>query len=368
MEKMVIQKIAKPKPEFWKNKKVLLTGHSGFKGAWMSILLNSYNAEVCGISLEPITEPSLFNICNVSSKLENNFCDIRDLNRLSLIVKKFQPEIVIHMAALPLVRDSYLKPIETFETNVLGTVNLLESLRDLESVKSVLCITTDKVYKNKEQIDPYKEEDELGGYDPYSSSKAASEIAISCYRDSFLLKKNIGIASVRAGNVIGGGDWSSDRLIPDIIRAYNNNSSLEIRYPDAVRPWQHVLEPIFGYLILAENLFNDISYSDAYNFGPDSSDNVSVKSIINIAENLLQTINVNYLNQSDLLHEAGLLTLNNSKIKNKFDITPVWSYKTAVERTINWYKKLNEGCHPEKLCNDDIEFYNNTIINRNLNE
>ncbi len=366
MEKMVVQKTEKPNPDFWKNKRVLLTGHSGFKGTWMSILLNSLESKVCGISLEPNTTPSLFNLCNMNSKLDNNFCDIREYQKLSKLIDKFQPEIVIHMAALPLVRESYLKPVETFDTNVIGTVNVLDSIKNLDSIKSVLCITTDKVYKNKEKIEPYKEDDELGGYDPYSSSKAASEMAISCYKDSFLLEKKIGLASVRAGNVIGGGDWSSDRLIPDIIRAWTKNSPLEIRYPNSVRPWQHVLEPIFGYLVLIENLFKDVSLSGAYNFGPNSTDNVSVKSILNIVQNSLENLKINYLNSEDLFHEAGLLTLDNSKVKKMFGILPTWDYKTSLEKTINWYKHLSTGQDPMNLCKDDIDSYINSICNQNL--
>ncbi|MFL2735321.1 MAG: CDP-glucose 4,6-dehydratase [Gammaproteobacteria bacterium] len=361
MEEMVESKISLPDSSFWKNKNVLLTGHSGFKGTWMSIILNSFEANVCGISLRPNTEPNLFNLCKIESKLENNFCDIRNYEEISKITDKFRPEIVIHMAALPLVRESYSMPVETFETNVLGTVNILDSLKHIEEVRSIICITTDKVYKNKERIEPYKENDELGGHDPYSSSKAASEIAISCYRDSFLLKNDVGIASVRAGNVIGGGDWSLDRLIPDAIRAWTTNSQLKIRYPNSVRPWQHVLEPIFGYLVLAENMYHDISFSGSYNFGPDSNDNVSVKSVIKIAQDYFENAEVEYSNDKDLLHEAGLLTLDNTKVKDKFGIMPVWDFKTATKRTIEWYKLFYEGHDPITLCNQDIENFTKSV-------
>ena len=368
MEKMVETKLSLPNSDFWKNKNVLLTGHSGFKGTWMSIILNSFGSNICGISLKPNTEPNLFDLCKIESRLDNNFCDIRNHKETSSIISDFQPEVVIHMAALPLVRESYSIPVETFETNVLGTVNILDSVRKINSVKSVICITTDKVYKNKEIIKPYKENDELGGYDPYSSSKAASELAISCYKDSFLLKNNVGVASVRAGNVIGGGDWSLDRLIPDAIRAWTTNSSLEIRNPDSVRPWQHVLEPIFGYLVLAENLFKSPSFSGSYNFGPNADDNVSVKSIINIAQGYFENAEVKYSNNEDLLHEAGLLTLDNRKVKDTFGISPIWDFKTATERTLNWYKDFYEGMDPLKLCNKDIDHFMKSISNLKNNE
>ena len=361
MEKMVAGKISIPNSAFWKNKNVLLTGHSGFKGTWMSIILNSYGSNVCGISLKPNTQPNLFDLCNIESKIENNFCDIRNYNETFKIIKNFQPEIVIHMAALPLVRESYSKPVETFETNVLGTVNILDSLRHIDKVRSVICITTDKVYKNKERKKPYKENDELGGFDPYSSSKAASELAISCYKDSFLFKNDVGIASVRAGNVIGGGDWSVDRLIPDAIRAWTTSSRLKIRYPNSVRPWQHVLEPIFGYMILTENLFNDPSLSDSYNFGPNSNDNVSVGSVIEIAGDYFENSEVQYLNKEDFLHEAGLLTLDNRKVKDKFGIIPIWDFKTATKRTMEWYKAFYEGKNPLTLCNKDIDNFMKSV-------
>ena len=368
MEKMVERKISLPNSAFWKNKKVLLTGHTGFKGAWMSLVLKLFGSDICGISLRPNTEPNLFSLCKIESELENNFCDIRNYDKTSKIIQNFQPEIVIHMAALPLVRESYSKPIETFETNVIGTINVLDALRYVDSVKSVICITTDKVYKNKEITKPYKENDELGGYDPYSSSKAASELAISCYRDSFLLKNEVGIASVRAGNVIGGGDWSLDRLIPDAIRAWTKNSTLKIRYPNSVRPWQHVLEPIFGYLVLAENMFHDNSLSGSYNFGPNFNDNVSVKSVINIAQNFFENAEVEFSNDEDFLHEAGLLTLDNTKVKDRFEIMPIWDFKTAIKTTINWYRAFYEGKDPLTLCNQDIDHFTKSILDQRKSE
>ena len=262
-----------PNPSFWQNKRVLVTGQSGFKGSWMVIWLQQMGAKVCGVSLPPQTAPNLFTLASIEALCEeSHFCDIRDAKHLENTMAAFQPDIVFHLAAQALVRASYADPLDTFATNVMGTAHLLEAIRLISDVKVALMITTDKVYKNREWIWPYREEDPLGGHDPYSAGKAASEMVIESYYQSFLKHQDKAIASVRAGNVIGGGDWSADRLIPDAIRAWQNKQVLNIRNPEAIRPWQHVLEPLSGYLLLAEKLWQNPEKTGAYNFGPLSSE------------------------------------------------------------------------------------------------
>jgi CDP-glucose 4,6-dehydratase len=351
-----------PDPSFWRNRKVLLTGQTGFKGSWLALILSSYGASVSGIGLKPVTEKSLYELCNIESLIDSHICDIRNYEKTALQIEKFNPEIVIHMAALPLVRESYEKPLETFDTNVMGTANVLNALKNQSNLKSVVCVTTDKVYKNKEQLHPYKETDELGGHDPYSASKAASELIISSFRSSYFSDGRVGLASARAGNVIGGGDWSADRLIPDAIRAWNNDSVLSIRYPDAIRPWQHVIEPLHGYLVLAQKLYQDSSLSGSYNFGPDVDDNKSVKSIIKSSKKHFGKGRVQFSNSSNSLHETGLLTLDNRKVKSKLGVYPVLTHEMAVERTINWYKAQVNGVNPMELCIADIAFYRENLV------
>ena len=343
-----------PDPNFWRNKKVLLTGHSGFKGSWTTILLREMGAEIIGLSLPPNTNPSLFKLAKIDSLCESYFTDIRDQEKLNNLIKKISPDIVIHMAALPLVRESYLDPIATFNTNIMGTVNVLDSLIGIDNLRTVICVTTDKVYANQNTNKPYKEEDRLGGHDPYSASKAASEIVISCYRNAFLIKQGVGLASVRAGNVIGGGDWSKDRIIPDAIRAWENGEELKIRSPESIRPWQHVLEPIVGYLILAEELYANTSLSGAYNFGPDTTDKASVKEVINIAKSFFPSAEVIYKTPEVNFDEDPFLLLDNSKIKSSLGIYPVWNCEQAIKRSINWYLAQKNGGDSLKLCQQDF--------------
>ena len=270
--------------KFWHGKRVLLTGHTGFKGGWLALWLHRLGAHVIGISLPPTTSPNLFDLAKINELCDSHFCDIRNIEALTTLVSSAQPEVVFHLAAQPLVRHSYQKPAETFDTNVLGTAHLLDALRGLRSVKAVVMVTTDKVYRNNEWRWPYREDDILGGKDPYSASKAASEIVIASYRDSFLAEQGVAVASARAGNVIGGGDWSADRLIPDTVRSWQKSETLKIRRPNAIRPWQHVLEPLAGYLTLAEQLWKNASLAGAYNFGPPTQEVSTVRDVIELAQ------------------------------------------------------------------------------------
>jgi CDP-glucose 4,6-dehydratase len=303
---------------FWQGRKVFLTGHTGFKGGWLAHWLSVLGAKVHGYSLEPPTEPNFFTEVKLREHLvSSTTADIRDFEGLESEVKKSQPEIIFHLAAQPLVRASYDDPVVTFSSNVIGTLNLLESARFAGSVKAIVNITTDKCYENREWLWPYRESDRLGGYDPYSASKACAEIATSAYRRSFLAKSGIHVATVRAGNVIGGGDWATDRLIPDFLRALDAGNALTIRSPNAVRPWQHVLEPLSGYLILAEKLYKEgEAFAEAWNFGPSDADAKSVSWIVEklCAQNHDARWEKENANQP---HEAGLLKLDSSKAKAK---------------------------------------------------
>ncbi len=346
-------------PYFWKNKQVLITGHTGFKGAWLALWLTRMGAKVTGISLPPSTAPNLFTLANIEQVIDSYFADIRDADAVSCIVKKAQPEIVLHLAAQALVRPGYKDPLGTYATNVMGTANVFNSIRDLNSVKVVVAVTTDKVYKNLEFNKPYLETDVLGGFDPYSASKAASEIVISSYRDSYLAEQGVAVASARAGNVIGGGDWSEDRLIPDAVRAWDANMTLEIRRPSAIRPWQHVLEPINGYLVLAEKLFADLSLAGAYNFGPPAEEAATVKTVIEMANHAYGYGSVLWGDGTDGPHEASLLTLEVSKAREVLGVSSRWSLKESIEFTMSWYKRLRNGQSVNIICNENIEKFIN---------
>lgn len=324
----------------WENKKVLITGHTGFKGGWLSMILSRKGAKVTGFSLKPETKPSLFKALNLDKKITSIFGDIRNAEEVKKVIKKYKPEIVFHLAAQPLVRKSYRDPIETYETNVIGTANVLEAIRLSDSVKAVVCITTDKCYENKEWVWPYREDDALGGHDPYSASKACSELVISSYRNSFFNGKDskILLASIRAGNVIGGGDWSEDRLIPDVIRSVFENKSLEIRNPDSVRPWQHVLDPLFGYISIAEKLIDKgREFAGAWNFGPDNDEVVSVKNVLRILNNSIEKKFEIKKSNGKNPHEANLLLLDSSKAKKYLNWMPKLKIEKAVKFTADWY-------------------------------
>ena len=323
---------------FWKNKSVFLTGHTGFKGGWIVHWLTQLRAHVHGYALAPPTDPNFFTETRLQERIvSSTLGDVRDLENLDKAIKLAKPDILIHMAAQPLVRESYNTPVATFAANVLGTVNVLEAARS-GTIKAIVNITTDKCYENKEWLWPYRENDRLGGHDPYSASKACAEIAAAAYRNSFLAEAGIHLASVRAGNVIGGGDWARDRLIPDFLRAIDRGETLTIRSPDAVRPWQHVLEPLSGYLLLAERLYEDgEAFAAAWNFGPNDEDTKPVSWIV---ERLCEQIPTSkwQTDNAKQPHEAGLLKLDSSKAKAKLGWTPRWTLESALRKTVEWHQ------------------------------
>ena len=357
----------RPNRQFWHGKRVVVTGHTGFKGGWLALWLTNMGAKVIGISLPPSTNPNLFSLAKIENQADNHFCDVRDAVKLAEIVQSAQPEVVFHLAAQALVRQSYLEPLDTFSTNVMGTASLLNALRGLSSVKVAVMVTTDKVYRNNEWPWPYREDDVLGGRDPYSASKAASEVVISSYRDSFLAEQGVVVASVRAGNVIGGGDWSADRLIPDAVRAWNNGDPLKIRRPYAIRPWQYVLEPLAGYLVLAQELFKKPSLAGAYNFGPEHSKVVSVREVIEIAQVIYGQGRVIYGDGVQGPHEADRLALDTAKARQVLGHLPRLSLNESVRRTMDWYRAQNEGADAQLLCNLDIASFETIVsLHRDL--
>ena len=342
---------------FWRDKRVLLTGHTGFKGAWMALWLNRLGARVTGVSLAPHTIPNLFRLADIQTITDSHFHDIREPTEIATLINKAQPEIVFHLAAQALVHASYRDPLTTFATNVQGTANVLNALRPLDSVRAVVVITTDKVYKNQEQSYPYRETDELGGHDPYSASKAAAEIVIASYRDSYLNNKGVAVATARAGNVIGGGDWSADRLIPDAIRAWSENQPLQVRRPHAIRPWQHVLEPVGGYIKLAEQLWHQPTMAGAFNFGPQTNEAATVREVLQLAQGAYGMGHVSWGNGIEGPHEASWLALEIAKARTVLGISPRWSLVESVQRTIQWYRRHSEGADARALCEEDITAY-----------
>lgn len=323
---------------FWKNKKVFLTGHTGFKGSWMSLWLLKAGAQLTGYSLGLPSEPSLFDELKIDKDMNSIFADIRDLEKLKAEVKKAAPEIVIHMAAQPLVRYSYSEPVETYMTNVMGTVHLFEAARAAGSVKAVLNVTSDKCYENLEREAGYKEHEPMGGSDPYSNSKGCAELVTHAYRQSFFRKEGVLLASGRAGNVIGGGDWADDRLVPDVIRSVIKNETLVIRSPNSVRPWQHVLEPVGGYLHLAEKLFtNGDKFAEGFNFGPSKEDHCSVENVISRMNRYWSgKIRYQIVESQNNPHEAKLLSLDCAKAKEKLGWQPKWNLDQALQKTVEW--------------------------------
>ncbi len=328
----------------YKGKKVFLTGHTGFKGSWMLYWLHQLGAEIKGYALAPEQVDGLYNSMKGDLLCDSIIADIRDKERLTQEIKDFQPDYVFHLAAQPLVRLSYDIPSETFDVNAIGTANVLDGIRELEKPCIGVMITTDKVYENNEWHYPYRENDRLGGYDPYSASKACTELVISSYRNSFFNPKayithHKAIAAARAGNVIGGGDWAKDRIIPDIINALNNDQPITVRNPQAIRPWQHVLEPLGGYLLLGAKLMEDpIKYADAWNFGPMADDNLDVESLVKLAIEVWGSGKYDTPALKGQPHEAGLLKLDISKAINELDWKPKWTAKQAIEKTMSWYK------------------------------
>jgi CDP-glucose 4,6-dehydratase len=346
-----------PAADFWRGKRVLLTGHTGFKGGWLALWLQGLGAHVTGIALPPDSTPNLFQLARVGDGMEGRFADIRDAASLSAIIRPARPEIVLHLAAQPLVRASYREPLETFATNVMGTAHVLNALRGVDSLRVAVMVTTDKVYQNREWPYPYRESDALGGHDPYSASKAASEIVIACYRDAFLATQGVAVASARAGNVIGGGDWSQDRLIPDAVRAWQSGQVLAIRRPQSIRPWQHVLEPLAGYLTLARKLWDEPALAGAYNFGPQSGEAATVRDVVELARSAYGGGEVHFGDDSAGPHEAGWLALETAKARNALGLVPKWALAEAVNRTMAWYRAQQQGADARRLCEAEIAAY-----------
>ncbi len=348
---------------FWKDKKVFLTGHTGFKGSWLCLWLHQLGAKVSGYALQPPTNPSLFELCDIANLVDSRTADIRDFTSLSDALAAARPEVVIHMAAQPLVRDSYRMPVETYDINVMGTVKLFEALRQCTTVKAIINVTTDKCYENKEWVWGYRENEPLGGYDPYSNSKACSELVTSAFRSSYFNPKEysahgVALASARAGNVIGGGDWANDRLIPDCIRAVLKNEKVLIRSPHAIRPWQHVLEPLSGYLMLAQKLYEDGPlYAGAWNFGPDEEDAKPVEWIVSRLCAQWGGHASYEIDTGAHPHEARYLKLDCSKAKTDLGWKPRWSLEKTIDSIIEWLRAYTEGKNLAKVCSTQIDEY-----------
>jgi CDP-glucose 4,6-dehydratase len=359
-------KVAKVDPAFWKDKKVFLTGHTGFKGSWLSLWLASMGAKITGYALIPNTTPNLFYVLAIDSLIEkSHIADIRDLTDLRKAMSEAKPDVVIHMAAQPLVRYSYNNPVETYATNVMGTVHVLESARSIHSIRATVVVTTDKCYENKEWVWGYRENESMGGYDPYSNSKGCAELVTSAYRQSYFshLNSTNHVASARAGNVIGGGDWSEDRLIPDAIKAFEANESLMIRNPLAIRPWQHVLEPLSGYLILAQALYAQGSkFASGWNFGPRDEDNRSVQEVIDLLIGDWGESARWEKEGSEQPHEANLLKLDCSKARSQLGWIPKWNLEAASQKIIEWQRAYQAKKNMQRVSLAQIDDYMNSLL------
>jgi CDP-glucose 4,6-dehydratase len=355
-----------PTPDFWRGKRVFLTGHTGFKGGWLSLWLQSLGAEVAGLALAPPCEPSLFHVAGVGASMTSTIGDIRSLDTIERTMGAFRPEIVIHMAAQPLVRYSYSEPVETYATNVMGTVHLLEAVRRNSSVRCVVNVTTDKCYENDERESGYCESDRMGGHDPYSNSKGCSELVTSSYRRAFFDKSGIAVASARAGNVIGGGDWASDRLVPDILRAFESKVPVVVRNPTATRPWQHVLEPLSGYLLLAERLWREgAALAEGWNFGPLDEDARPVRWIVEYMAHAWGNGASWRLDDSAHPHEAHYLKLDISKARSRLGWWPRWSLDKALDKVTQWQHAWHEKRDMQQVCLEQIQQYTNGIEKEN---
>ncbi|MEA1051629.1 CDP-glucose 4,6-dehydratase [Lamprobacter modestohalophilus] len=352
--------LTNPSPSFWAGKRVLLTGDTGFKGAWLALWLHRLGAQVTGLSRAPVTEPSLYGLADLAALMPSHRLDLRDATALADLVRQAQPEIVFHLAAQALVRAGYRDPLGTWATNTLGTAHLLDALRPVSALRVVVAITTDKVYQNLEQPLPYRETDALGGHDPYSASKAAAELVIASYRDAFLADQGVAVASTRAGNVIGGGDWADDRLLPDAVRAWQQGQPLQVRRPEAIRPWQHVLEPLNAYLQLAEQLWASPERAGAYNFGPHTHEAASVRQVIERAQVLYGCGEVIWGDGHDGPHEAGWLALEIAKARHQLGLAPRWPLATGLARTLDWYRRQTAGEAVRALCEADIAAFEAT--------
>lgn len=350
-------------PKFWREKRVLITGHTGFKGSWLSLWLQKMSSKVRGISLKPATNPAMFKVAHVERGMEHFVVDIRKLEAVKKHIVDFSPDVIFHMAAQPLVRESYNSPIETIETNIMGTVNVLEASRYSKNLKAIVNVTTDKCYENKEWEWGYRENEPMGGRDPYSSSKGCVELLSAAYRNSFLQDANIAMATARAGNVIGGGDWSPDRLLPDILRELEKKNIVKIRNPNAIRPWQHVLEPLSGYLNLAERLSgeNGMQYAEGWNFGPIEED---ARPVSWIADQICQKWPEPAAwerQQERQPHEANFLKLDIAKARNKLEWAPRWNLSTALANTMAWHQAWIDGQDMQHVSFKQIEAYMDTI-------
>jgi len=351
--------------DIWLGKRVYLTGHTGFKGSWLSLWLSSMGAIVKGYALHPPTSPSLFDDAHIADKIDSEIGDIRNLNQLRSSMVEFKADIVIHMAAQPLVRLSYKEPLETYEINVMGTAKVLEAARSCANLKSIVSVTTDKCYENKEWVWGYREDEPMGGYDPYSSSKGCAELVSSAYRRSFMQEQGVGLATARAGNVIGGGDWADDRLIPDILKAFEQHKPVVIRNPSSTRPWQHVLEPLSGYLVLAQALYeNPVSYSEGWNFGPHDEDVKPVDWILN--HMVASWPGTSWqLDQDAHPHESGYLKLDVSKAKARLNWKPTWHLELTLEKIVKWHQAWLKQEDIQALCLQEINDYIRDMTNEN---
>jgi len=361
--------MTKPAADFWRGRRVLVTGHTGFKGSWLTLWLARLGADVTGLALPPATAPALFTLADIGSLCTSHCGDIRDAEVVSRVFATARPEIVFHLAAQPLVRESYREPVATFTTNVLGTVHVLDTIRRAGSVRAAVIVTTDKVYRDElpaphipADTRGYLESDPLGGHDPYAASKAASELVTESYRWAYLAAAGSAVATARAGNVIGGGDWSADRLLPDAMRAWLTGAPLVVRRPDSVRPWQHVLDPLAGYLTLAERLWHDPTLATAYNFGPPPAAAASVRRVVDLARQTLGRGDVDFQSGDSGPHESSWLTLDASRAVQILGIRPRFDLETSVSRTVAWYCRQNRGEQAAQLCHADIDAFDATAV------
>ena len=355
MEDLAVTTSIRPSTSFFEGKRVLVTGHTGFKGSWLVLWLHRLGAAVTGVGLPPNTKPDLFSLAGIEALCESHIFDVRDSDAIDTLISQIQPEVIFHLAAQPLVRTSYRDPVETFSTNVMGTAHVLEAVRRIGQARVAVMITTDKVYRSNDGSRPFREDDPLGGHDPYSASKAASEIVITGYRDAFLAERGVAVASARAGNVIGGGDWAEDRLIPDAVRAWQEGRTLKIRRPDAIRPWQHVLEPLAGYLTLAEELWLRPELAGAYNFGPGADQAATVRDVVETARECDGGGLVHYQNGCNGPHEAEWLALDTAKSVHTLGVHPRWTLAESIRSTMSWYREQHEGKQARELCNAQID-------------
>jgi CDP-glucose 4,6-dehydratase len=344
--------------QFWRGKRVLVTGHTGFKGSWLSLMLQEMGAIVQGYSLSVPSKPSLFEDLGGDKEFPgSDSCDVRDLPSVSRFVADFRPEIVFHLAAQSLVREGYRAPYLTIETNVMGTLNVLESIKGVSSVEAVVVVTSDKVYSDMPRSGPYSEDDRLGGQDPYSASKAATEMAIQPYFVALRASQGVGISSARAGNVVGGGDWSTDRLFADLGRAWSKGSALQVRNRGHTRPWQHVLDALGGYVLLAERLASDSTLPDAFNFGPSIDGSLTVEKVLEIALSYWPGSLVEFVEEVDAPAESPVLLVDSTRANDLLGFSPRWQFEETVKRTVSWYRQFEQGISARELCRADIEAY-----------